>query len=41
VVDSVEKTESPSGKSRPVSLFQRFQDLKRELSSQQEEERVC
>ncbi|XP_067300375.1 germinal-center associated nuclear protein [Pseudorasbora parva] len=40
-VDSVEKTASPSGKSRPVSLFQRLQDLKRELSSQQEEERVC
>lgn len=41
MVDSVEKTGSPSGKSRPVSLFQRLQDLKRELSSQQEEERVC
>lgn len=39
--DSVEKTGSPSGKSRPVSLFQRLQDLKRELSSQQEEERAC
>ncbi|CAM4601451.1 unnamed protein product [Leuciscus chuanchicus] len=41
VVDSVETTESPSGKSRPLSLFQRLQDLKRELSSQQEEDRVC
>lgn len=28
-------------RNRPVSLFQRFQDLKRELSSQEEEERVC
>lgn len=41
MVDSVEKSESPSGKSRPLSLFQRLQGLKRELSSQQEEERVC
>lgn len=41
MVDSIEKPGSPSGKSRPLSLFQRLQDLKRELSSQQEEERVC
>ncbi|XP_043105018.1 germinal-center associated nuclear protein [Puntigrus tetrazona] len=35
----VEKTSCE--KNRPVSLFQRFQDLKRELSSQKEQERVC
>ncbi|XP_016305475.1 germinal-center associated nuclear protein-like [Sinocyclocheilus anshuiensis] len=39
--DSVEKTAASCEKNRPVSLFQRLQDLKRELSSQKEEERVC
>ncbi len=39
--DSVEKTAASCEKHRPVSLFQRFQDLKSELSSQKEEERVC
>ncbi|XP_051565497.1 germinal-center associated nuclear protein-like [Myxocyprinus asiaticus] len=39
--DSVEKMASPCEKSRPVFFLQRLQDLKRELSSQQEEERVC
>lgn len=38
--DSVEKT-AVCEKNRPVSLLQRLQDLKRELSSQKEEERVC
>ncbi|XP_055071228.2 germinal-center associated nuclear protein [Misgurnus anguillicaudatus] len=32
---------SPWEKGRPVSLLQRLQDLKREISSQQEEDRVC
>ncbi|KAF4108846.1 hypothetical protein G5714_009919 [Onychostoma macrolepis] len=39
--DSVEKTSASFEKNRPLSLFQRLQDLKRELSSQKEEERVC
>ncbi|XP_052421100.1 germinal-center associated nuclear protein-like [Carassius gibelio] len=39
--DSVEKTVASLERNRPVSLFQRLQDLKRELSSQKEEERVC
>ncbi|KAL1267579.1 hypothetical protein QQF64_032942 [Cirrhinus molitorella] len=38
--DSVEKT-VVCERNRPVSLLQRLQDLKRELSSQKEEERVC
>lgn len=35
------KKSSPCDKSRPVSLLQRLQDLKQELTSQQEEDRVC
>lgn len=35
------KKSSPCDKSRLVSLLQRLQDLKQELTSQQEEDRVC
>uniref|UniRef100_A0A672MLX2 Germinal-center associated nuclear protein n=1 Tax=Sinocyclocheilus grahami TaxID=75366 RepID=A0A672MLX2_SINGR len=35
------QTTASCDKNRPLSLFQRLQDLKRELSSQKEEERVC
>uniref|UniRef100_A0A8C1G108 Germinal-center associated nuclear protein n=1 Tax=Cyprinus carpio TaxID=7962 RepID=A0A8C1G108_CYPCA len=42
-IQEVETKDSAASceRNRPVSLFQRFQDLKRELSSQEEEERVC
>lgn len=40
-MDNLDKIASRSETSRPASLFQRFEDLKRELSSQREEERVC
>lgn len=38
--DEPVKKSSPCEKSRPVSLLQRLQDFKRELTSQQEEDRV-
>lgn len=40
-MDDLDKIASRNDKSRPVPLFQRFEDLKRELSSQREEERAC
>ncbi|XP_016375449.1 germinal-center associated nuclear protein isoform X2 [Sinocyclocheilus rhinocerous] len=40
-IQEVEQTAASFEKHRPVSLLQRLQDLKRELSSQKEEERVC
>uniref|UniRef100_A0A8C1Z6F6 Germinal-center associated nuclear protein n=1 Tax=Cyprinus carpio TaxID=7962 RepID=A0A8C1Z6F6_CYPCA len=40
-IQEVEQTAASFEKHRPVSLLQRLQALKRELSSQKEEERVC
>lgn len=39
--DEPVKKSSSCEKNRPVSLLQRLQDLKQELTSQQEEDRVC
>ncbi|TRZ03754.1 hypothetical protein DNTS_009746 [Danionella cerebrum] len=39
--DSFNRTALPASKDRTVTLLQRLEELKRELSSQQEEERVC